>query len=68
MSKNSLGQSDCSIFKSTISPEQNDEKAYFFARWYKLIEIKSWLKNIVVSMVKNGCGYSFHWTLKLAVF
>ena len=29
MSKNALGQSDCKIFKSTISLEQNNEKTDF---------------------------------------
>ena len=31
------------------------------------MEIKSWLKNVGVGMVKNGCGQSGHKTLKLAV-
>ena len=31
MDQNALGQSDCRIFQSTISPEQNDWKAWFFA-------------------------------------
>ena len=56
MAQNDLGQSDCRIFKSNISLEQNDEKAWFFACWYKFIEIKSWLENIGVGMVINGCG------------
>ena len=30
MSGNALSQSDCRIFKSTISPERNDEMALFF--------------------------------------
>ena len=38
-------------FKSAISLEQNYEKAWFFACWYRFIEIKSWLKNIVGGMV-----------------
>ena len=29
MDQNALGQSDCRIFKPTISPEQNVEKARF---------------------------------------
>ena len=29
MGQNALGQWDCIIFKSTISPEQNDEKVWF---------------------------------------
>ena len=41
MSQNALDQSDCSIFKLTISLEQNDEKAWFFAYWCRFIEIKS---------------------------
>ena len=46
---------------------QSDEKAWFFAYWCRFIEIKSWLKNIGVGMVKNGCGHSGLRTLKLAV-
>ena len=46
MSQNGLGQSDCRIFKSTRSLEQSNEKAWFFACWYKFMEIKSWLKCI----------------------
>ena len=67
MGQNPLNQSDCSIFKLAISLEQNDEKAWFFACWCRFIEIKSWLKNIVVGMARNGCGYSGLMTLKLAV-
>ena len=67
MGQNALNQSDCSIFKLTTSLEQNDEKAWFFAYWCRFIEIKSWLKNIGVGMVKNGCGHSVLRTLKLAV-
>ena len=57
MKKNAHGQSDCRIFKSTISLEQNDEKDWFFACWYKFIEI----------VVINGCAHSGHRTLKLVV-
>ena len=60
MGQNALDQSDCIIFKLTISLEQNDEKVWFFAYWCRFIEIKSWL-------VKNGCGHSGLRTLKLAV-
>ena len=31
------------------------------------MEIKSWSKNIVVGMVRNGCGHSGLRTLKFAV-
>ena len=67
MCQNVLGQSDCRIFKSTISLEQNGEKVWFFACWYKFIEIKSWLKNIGMSMVINVCSHSGCRYLKLAV-
>ena len=43
------------------------EIAWFFACWYKFTEIKSWLKNFGVGMVRNGCGQSGHGTLKLTV-
>ena len=58
MDQNALGQSDCRIIKLTISLEHKDEKAWFFACWYRFMEIKSWLKNIMVGMVKIGCGHS----------
>ena len=31
------------------------------------MEIKNWLENIWVCVVKNGCGYSGVWKLKLGV-
>ena len=65
MGQNALDQSGCSIFKLTISLEQNDEKAWFFAYWF--IEIKSWMKSIGVGMVKNWCGHYGLRTLKLAL-
>ena len=68
MGQNGIGQSVYRIFKSTISLEQNDEKAWFFACWYRFMEITSWLKNIGVGMVKNGCGHSVLRALKLAVY
>ena len=67
MGENALGQSDYKIFKSTTSLEQNDEKTWFFACWYRVMESRSWLKNIAVGMVKNGCGHSVLRTLKLSV-
>ena len=33
-------------FLDQISLEQNDEKAWFLACWYKFIKIKSWLKKV----------------------
>ena len=67
MGQSALSQSDNRICKSTISLEQNDEKAWFFACWCRFMSIRSWLKNIGVGMVKNGCGHSILRTLKLAV-
>ena len=67
MGQNALDQSDYRIFKSTITLEQYDEKAWFFACWYRFMENRSWLKNIGVGMVKNGCDHSVLRTLKLAV-
>ena len=67
MGQNVLDESDYSIFKLTISLEQNNEKAWFFAYWCRFIEIKSWLKNIGVGVVKNGFGLSDLRTLKFAV-
>ena len=65
--QNALGQSDCRIFKFTASLEQNDEKAWLLAFWYKFMEIKSWLRNIRGGVVRNGCGHSGFRTLKLTV-
>ena len=64
MTQNALDQSDCRILKLTISLEQNDKKAWFFARF---MEIKSWLKNIGVGVVKQGYAHSGLRIVKLAV-
>ena len=65
--QNALSQSDYRIFNSTVSLEQNDEKTWLFAWWYRFMEVRSWLKNIGVTVVKNRCGHSVLRTLKLAV-
>ena len=67
MGQNALGQSDCRIFKSTIFLEQNYEKAWFFECCYRFMEIKSWLKNFRLGLIKNGCDHSGLKTLKLAI-
>ena len=56
MDQNALGQSDCRIFKSTISLEQNNQKAWFLACWYKFMEIKIWLK-----IIGGGHGQKWVW-------
>ena len=68
MDQNAFCQIECRIFKSAISLEQNDESAWFFTCWYKFMEIKIWLENIGVGIVKYGCGHSVHGTLTLVVF
>ena len=65
--QNNIGQPYCWIFKLTVSQEQNDEKAWYFACWYKSMKIKSWLKNIAVGLVKNERDHSGLRTLKVAV-
>ena len=65
--QNALSQSDYRIFNSTVSLEQNDEKTWLFAWWYRFMKVRSWLKNIGVTVVKNRCGHSVLRTLKLAV-
>ena len=67
MGKNVLCQSDCRISKSTLSLKQNNERVRFFARSYIFIEIRSWLKNIEMGMVKHGCGHFGHRTQTLTV-
>ena len=46
---------------------QNDEKLWFFACWYKFIEIKSWLRNIRMGVVINWCAHCGCRNLKLAL-
>ena len=66
MGQNAVCQWDCRILKSTTSLEQNIEKAWFFGCWYRFMEIKSWLKNIGVDIVKNGSSHYGLSTLKAA--
>ena len=51
MGQNTLGQSDCRIFKSIVSLQENYLKAWFFAYWYRFMDIGA-------GLVKNGCGHS----------
>ena len=55
------------FLKSNISPEKKYEKSWFFACWYKSIEIKSRFKNFRVEMFINGCDHASYRTQKLAV-
>ena len=51
MGQNALGQSDCRIFKLIISPEQNDEKA-----WFLHVDTDSW--KLKVGWKILGWGWS----------
>ena len=53
----------CRIFESTISLEQINKVAWFFACSYKFSLSKSWSKNFGVGAVKNGSGQSGHRTV-----
>ena len=67
MAQNALGQSDYRIFMLIIYPEHKDAKSWFFACWYRIMENKCWLGNIVVGFAENGWDHSGLRTLKLAV-
>ena len=62
--QNALNQSDCKIFKSTISPEQIDE---IVSCWYKFTKVKNSSKTFWLNIIKNWCGQSGLWILKLTV-
>ena len=66
--KNTLSQSGCRIFKSSISSEQINETVLFLACWYKFKTINSWW-NIFswvwskMGLIKNGFQKSDLWTV-----
>ena len=66
--KNGYGQSGLWTLKFTVSQEWTDGINWFFACWYKFMQIKRWLKILEVSLIKNGCGQSYERTLKLTVW
>ena len=51
----------------TVSEEWADGINWFFACWYKFMQIKRCLKIFGVGMVKNRCGQSGDGTLKWTV-
>ena len=65
--QNALRQSNCMIFKRTISPKQINETTSFLACLYKFTKIKSGLKIFWLGMVKNGYGQSGLWALKFTI-
>ena len=53
--QNTLSQLDCRILKLTISSEQIDEKALFFACWYRVGKFRfSGAQNSVLLKVSSG--------------
>ena len=62
MGQNAVGQSDCRIFKSTISLEQKlgvsqeviNGINWFLVCWYKFRKAKSFFNNLGVVVIKNG--------------
>ena len=56
MGQNALTQSECRIFKSTISPEQINEPVYFLACWYKFTKIIWKKKKKVDQIFLVECG------------
>ena len=62
MAKNECGQSGLWNLKLTVSQERTDGTHSFFAYWNNFTQIKRWLKNFGVTMVKNVDG-----TLKFTV-
>ena len=59
-----LSRSGLWNLKFTVSLRIN----WFFAYWYKFMQIKGTLKILAVGVVKNGCGQSWDGTLKLTLF
>ena len=65
MIKNGHGQSGEGTLKLTVFEEWADGiENWFFACWYMITKIKSWLEKFWVWMVKNGSGQSGHRALK----
>ena len=61
-----IGQSDRRILKSTVSVELIVEWVDILYK-KKFSEAESYFNYFMVCMVKNGCSYSVHGILKLAV-
>ena len=51
-----------------VSQECADGYNWFFACWYKCMQIKGWLKTFGVDMIKNGSAEFGDRALKLTVF
>ena len=62
--KNGCGQSSGETLKLTVSEEWTDGVNWFLTCWCRFAKIKSWSKNFLVGMVKNGSGQG---TLNLTV-
>ena len=68
MIRNGCGQSGVWTLNLTVSEQWPDGIKWFFACWYKCMQIKRCLKMFEVGMVKNGCGQSGDRTLKLTIW
>ena len=64
MYQNALSQSNCKNLKFIGNRWNN---LIFFACDYKFLKSKSRMKHFQVGMVKNRCGRSDQWTLKLEI-
>ena len=54
MGQNALSQSDSTILKSAIFPEQTNETGSFFTCWCKFTKIKIWSKIVGWAWLKIG--------------
>ena len=64
MVENGCCQSGLRTLKLTKSEERTDGINWFFAYWYKILQIKRWLKVFGVGMVKYRFGQCGDETLK----
>ena len=64
-----IGYSQYSLWtlKLTVSQEWMDGINWFFAYWYKFMQIEIQLKIFEFVAIKNGCGHPGDGTLKLIV-
>ena len=67
MGKNRCGQSCHVTMKLTLSQEWIDGMNWYFACLWKFRKAKSYINDFWVGMVRNGCAYLGHETLKSAV-
>ena len=54
--------------KFTVCQKWTEGINWFFACWYKFMQIKRWFKILRTGLMKNGCGQSCGRALNLTVF